>query len=408
MRIKRRVLRLAMIATVAALPSSIAFADNDPIVIAGSFDLSGAAADVGRDVLDGTQYAIRILNEQGGVLGHPVELRYQDNGTNPQKAIDQATTLLRGGAKFLSSPQSSASAIAVSRAVSGKLMIPMCANSANSDDITIKDFQPYVFQMGASSYMEARAIAAKLAKQPYKRYAIITADYAGGRSGANRFKQFIKEFNPEAEIVVEEYPKFGATDYTAAINKVLAAKPDYVWTFLFGADLITFSKQAQALGFFDQINNHFMALYDGKTLKALAGDAAVGTEGFQRAPVNVIITSSPEGKAYIEGFKARLGFYPSDWSTLAYDCVMTWAQAAEDAHSTDPDPVMKAIETNEFKSVRGPFRIGKFDHQAEVPIFLGTVVQDPAFGQPLLNVTDIIPGETVRPSEQALRAMRGQ
>jgi branched-chain amino acid transport system substrate-binding protein len=254
--------------------------------------------------------------------------------------------------------------------------------------------------------MEARALAARLAKQPYKRYAVITADYAGGRSGANRFKQAIKEFNPQAEIVVEEYPKFGATDYTASINKVLAANPDYVWTFLFGSDLITFSKQAQAVGFFSQINNRFMALYDGNTLKALGSDAAIGTEGFQRAPANLFL-KSPEGKAYVEGFKAMVGVYPSDWSTMAYDCVMTWAQAAEDAKSIEPDAIVKAIETNEFKSVRGKFRLGKFDHQAEVPIYIGTVANDASFGQPILDIKDIVPGASVRPTEAELKAMRG-
>ena len=401
----RRAVQTLACVVLASLASASAWA-QDPIPIAGSFDLSGAAADVGRDVLNGTRYAIKVLNDAGGVLGRKIELRQQDNGTNPQRAVDQATSLIRDGAKFLTSPQSSASAIAVSKTVASKFKIPMCANSANSDDITIKEFHPYVFQMGPNSFMEARALAARLAKQPYKRYAVISADYAGGRSGANRFKQFIKEFNPQAEIVVEEYPKFGATDYTASINKVLAAKPDYVWTFLFGSDLITFSKQAQAVGFFDQIKNRFMALYDGNTLKALGSDAAVGTEGFQRAPANLFL-KSPEGKAYVEGFKAMVGVYPSDWSTMAYDCVMTWAQAAEDAKSIEPDAIVKAIETNEFKSVRGKFRLGKFDHQAEVPIYIGTVTHDPSFGQPVLDIKDIVSGASVRPTETELKAMRG-
>ncbi|MBO9353973.1 ABC transporter substrate-binding protein [Bordetella petrii] len=397
-----------MLVAIGGLAASNSVRAEETIPIAGSFDLSGAAADVGRDVLNGTQYAVKVLNERGGVLGKKLDLRYQDNGTNPQRAVDQATNLVRDGAKFLSSPQSSASAIAVSKAVAARFKVPMCANSANSDDITIKGYHPYVFQIGASSYMEARALAARLAKKPYVRYAVVSADYAGGRSGANRFKQFIKELNPKAEIVVEEYPKFGATDYSASLNKILAAKPDYVWTFLFGSDLITFTKQANALGFFKQIDNKFIALYDGNTLKALGGDAAVGTEGFQRAPANLLLTLSPESKAYVEGFKKEYGFYPSDWTTLAYDCVMTWAQAATKAKSVEPKDVVGVIGGGEFQSVRGPFRIGEFDHQAEVPIYIGTVAQDQAFGQPVLNITDIIPGKTVRPSEEDLRSMRGK
>jgi branched-chain amino acid transport system substrate-binding protein len=379
---------------------------GEPIVIAGTFDLSGAAADVGKDVYDGTQYAVDNLNKHGGVLGRPVELRYQDNGTNPAKSVEQANALIRDGAKFLMAPQSSASALAVSKTVSAKLKMPTCVSSSNSDDITIKEFEPYVFEVGPNSYMEMRAVATRLAKEPFKRYAIVSADYAGGRANANRFKEFIKAMNPQAEIVVEEYPKFGATDYTASINKIVAANPDYVYTVLFGSDLLTFSKQAGALGFFGQVKNNFMALYDGNTLKGLGENAAVGTEGWQRAPVNLLAKLSPEGKEYVPGFKEKLGHNPSDWTTLGYDCVNVWAQAAEAAKSVEPDAVMAAIETKEFRSVRGTLRFGKYDHQADAPVFIGKVMQSKEFGQPLLDVTDTIPGASVRPSEETVKALR--
>jgi branched-chain amino acid transport system substrate-binding protein len=397
----------SLVLAAALAPLSKTAVAEEPVIVAGTFDLSGAAADVGKDVFEGTQYAIKIVNEHGGVLGRRVELRFQDNGTNPQKAVDQANALAREGAQFLMAPQSSASAIAVSKSVSGKLKIPVCISSSNSDDITIKDFQPYVFEMGPNSYMEMRAVSTKLAKEPYLRYAIVSADYAGGRANANRFKEFMRELNPKAEIVVEEYPKFGATDYTASINKILAAKPDYVYTVLFGSDLLTFSKQAAAIGFFSEIKNHFMALYDGNTLKALADNAAIGTEGWQRAPVNLLAKLSPEGAAYVSGFKASAGHYPSDWTTLAYDCVTVWAQAANAAKSVEPDAVMAAIESKEFQSIRGDFRFGKFDHQAEVPVFIGSVVQNKEFDQPLLDVTSIIPGAQVRPSEETVKKLRG-
>jgi branched-chain amino acid transport system substrate-binding protein len=390
-----------------ALSSAAAPATGEPIPIAGSFDLSGAAADVGKDVLDGVEFAVESVNKNGGVMGRPLKLTYQDNGTNPARAVNQATSLVQGGAKFLLSPQSSASAIAVSKAVSGKLRMPTCANSANSDDITIKDFQPYIFQIGANSYMEMRALAKRLAAQPYKRYAVIAADYAGGRSGANRFKEFIKELNPQSEIVVEEYPKFGAPDYTATINKVAAAKPDYVFTMLFGADLLAFSKQASAIGFFKQVNNHFVALYDGNTLKALGDYAPVGTEGWQRAPANYMAKGSPEAKEYVAAYKAKTGRYPSDWSTLAHDCVVAWAHAANVAKSVEPDAVMKAIETSDFDSPRGHFRFGKFDHQAEVPVYFGKVAQSKEFGQAVLDISAVVAGKDSRPSEAAVKAMRG-
>src|SRR5207244_12057446 len=141
-----------------------------PIKIGGSFDLSGAAGSLGKDALAGAQYAVEALNKSGGVLGRRVVLDYQDNGTNPQRAVSQATALVHDGAVVLLAPISSGSTLAVSKTVSSKLKVPMCVPVSGADEITIKEFQPYIFSVTPNTYMEARANAARLAKQPYKRY----------------------------------------------------------------------------------------------------------------------------------------------------------------------------------------------------------------------------------------------
>jgi branched-chain amino acid transport system substrate-binding protein len=377
-----------------------------PIKIAGSLDLSGAAADVGADVLAGVQFAIEALNKSGGVLGRKVELQYQDNGTNPQRAISQAGSLLADGADFLISPQSSAGAVAVNKAVTPKAKKPMCVPTASSDDITIKDFNPYVFSVTPTSYMEGKAVAAHFAKLPYKKFALMVPDYAAGRATVKRFKEFLKEMNPNVEFVVEEYPKFGATDYTASINKILAAKPDYVWTMLFGTDLLTFSKQAKAVGFFKQVDNKFMALYDFNTLKALGDNAAVGTEGWQRAPASQFVKGSAQAREFVAQFKAKTGNNPSDWTAMAYDCVNVWAQAAKAAKSIEADAIIKAIETQQFSSPRGELRFAKYDHEAVVPDFFGKVEHSKEFGQPVLAIDAIVPGSVSHPSEDVVLKMR--
>ncbi|MFT3721716.1 ABC transporter substrate-binding protein [Pseudorhodoferax sp.] len=379
-----------------------------PLKIVGSFDLSGAAAEVGKDVLVGTQYAVEVVNRSGGVLGRQIVLEYQDNGTNPQRAINQANGLAQGGAVLLLTPQSSSSTLAVSKAVSAKLKVPTCAAASAADEITMRDFQPYIFSVTANNYMESQALATLLGKQPYRRYAILSADYAGGRNYVERFKEFLKVANPQASIVIEEYPKFGAMDYTASINKLLAAKPDYVYSILFGADLITFSKQASGVGFFKQIDNHFGALYDENTLKALGEFAAIGTDGTQRAPASYFMKGSPEARRYVDQFKARYGSTPSDWSTLGYDCVMTWAAAANAAKTTDADPVMQALREGTFQSPRGSFTFSAYDHQADVPVFLGKVEYSQERKQPIVSIHTVVPGSSVHASEALVRKARGE
>ncbi|MBC8745987.1 branched-chain amino acid transport system substrate-binding protein [Paraburkholderia sp. WC7.3g] len=389
-----------------ALSSTMSCAqDAMPIRIVGSLDLSGPASDLGEQSLAGIQFAIDSLNKHGGVLGRPVTFDKQDNGTNPQRAINQASALVQPGASLLLSPTSSGSTIAVSKMVSGKLKVPMCVAISAAEEITMKDYQPYVFSMAPTTYMLMRAVTTRLAKQSYKRYALLVPDYAGGRSAATRFKAFLKEMNPQAQIVVEEYPKLGAIDYTASINKILAAKPDYVWAQIYGADLVTFSKQANALGFFKQINNHFMTVVDANTLKILGDDAPLGTEAYQYAPFNYL-EKTPHAKDFVSQFKAHTGNYPSDWASVGYDCVMTWAQAVTTAKSTQSDAVMRAIETNAFDLLRGKVRFGQYDHEAEVPVYIGKMVKSAQYGQPVLDIDEVVAASITRPSKAVVEEAR--
>ncbi|MFT3814906.1 MAG: ABC transporter substrate-binding protein [Acidovorax sp.] len=393
----------------ATLAATGALAQGQPIRIVGPVDMSGGAADVGRDALAGFQYAIEQLNKNGGVLGRQLVYEHQDGGGNPQRSISQGNSLLQqGGAALVLSPQSSAAALAFNKVFTPKAKVPVCVGVSTSDAITMKDFNPYVYSVTPTSFMEGRALAAHFAKLPYKRYAMLSADYAGGRDVVSRVRNSLKALRPDIEIVAEEYPKFGATDYTASINKLLAAKPDYVFSILYGADLLTFSKQANSIGFFKQINNKFAALYDFNTLKAMGENAPVGTEGYQRAPANYLSRQSAQAKTFIDGFKSKTGGYPSDWTIMSYDCVMTWAQAATAAKSIEPDAVMKAIESNKFNSPRGAFQFAAYDHQADVPTFMGVVTQSKEFGQPVLDIKEVLSGAASRPSEETVRAIRAE
>lgn len=393
-------------AVIALLTTDSVAQSGTPVKVVGSLDLSGPVADVGRDTLVGIQFAIDTLNKKGGLLGHRVAFEYQDNGTNPQRAVNQATALVQQGAALLMSAQASGGALAVSKLVSAKLKIPMCVSISGTDDLTMKEFQPYVFSVTPNSWFQIKGIATGLAKQPYKRYGLIAPDYLGGRASADRFKEFIKQHNPGAEIVVEDYPKLGAVDFTSTINKLLAAQPDYVVSILFGNDLMTFAKQGKAVGFFEKIGNRHAALYTESTLKAMGEDAPIGSEGWQWAPIGPMLQGSGAPKTFVTQFKAAKGDYPSDGTTQAYDCIMVWAQAVQAAKSFEPDAVMKALEAGEFATNRGTLRFGKLDHQADAPLYIGKLKMDKEFKRAVLDIVERVPGGMLRPSDQALMEAR--
>ena len=346
---------------------------GQPIKVGATFHLSGGGASYGQNTLLGAQFAVEVLNKAGGVLGRQVALEVQDNGTNAQRAVNQAAAMARDGAVMLMAPQTSGSTIAVSKQGSAKLKVPLCNAISTGDDVTMKEWQPYIFSTTPNQYMSLRAIASRVAKQGHKRIGVFAPDNAGGRLGVTRFLEFMKQFDPQAQVVVEEFTKLGNQDYTTSFNKILAAKPDYVFSQHFGTDLITIAKQGGALGFFKQINNNFASIVDSSTLKSFGDTAPIGINGYARAPMNHLLKSTPAVREFLTQFKARHGDYPADESTLAYDCLTTWAAAVTAAKTTDADAVMRVILANEFNTVRGKIHFRKIDHMADVPTFIGKV-----------------------------------
>jgi branched-chain amino acid transport system substrate-binding protein len=181
-----------------------------------------------------------------------------------------------------------------------------------------------------------------------------------------------------------------------------------VMSILFGNDLISFAKQAQSVGFYEQLNNHFISLYDTNSLATLGEAAPIGSDGYERAPFNQIIKNEPTGKKFVEAYKASSGRYPSDWTTQGYECVIAWSQAAAKANSIEADAIIKAIETNDFDLPRGTFKFGEYDHQFGVPVYVGKVVNSDTYHQPIVDISTILPSGPVRPSQAELETMRAK
>ncbi|MDX6234681.1 MAG: branched-chain amino acid transport system substrate-binding protein [Nocardioidaceae bacterium] len=376
-----------------------------PIKLGSAIDLSGGVAATGKDALAGMQYAVDELNAGKGVIGRKIDFITRDNQSKPEVAVEEARKLVEGDKVVaLMAPASSAASLAVSTSVSKTLKIPMFTHSSNTDALTVKSFHPYIFSLGPNALMESNAQAKALSAEKYTKYGLLAADYEGGHANIETFKEYIKKYNPNVTFTVELFPPLGEKDYTSYINKIISAKPDFVFSVLFGGDLIAFSKQAKAVGFFEKVP--FTALYDSTTLKALGADAPEGTRGYGRAPFFAVKT--PQAQKFTTDFHAKTGGYPSDWTIMGYDVVMAWAQGVEKAGTTDADPVVAALETTKIKTLRGDVNLRKVDHQADVPEYYGVITKpDPVFGFPIWSNPKEIPGADILLPEADVLKRRG-
>ena len=178
------------------------------------------------------------------------------------------------------------------------------------------------------------------------------------------FKDGIKEFGGKI-LGVEQLPK-GAPDYSAVINKALAAKPDVFITNMFGGDAIACIKQAYDMG----LHKTSMLVNSWTTYDVAMGIPAEAAEQMHALTYYYYDVGgfSQElagyGKALREDHMKKYGFPPDAYAVLAYTAVDVLMQATEKAGSVDGKKVGKVLGSATFNTVKGPASF-RADHQLQ-------------------------------------------
>ena len=178
------------------------------------------------------------------------------------------------------------------------------------------------------------------------------------------FEDGIKEFGGKI-VGVEQLPK-GAPDYSAVINKALAAKPDVFITNMFGGDAVACIKTAYDMG----LHKTSMLVNSWTTYEVAMGIPAEAAEqlyaltyyyydigGFSK-------DLEARGKALREDHMKKYGFPPDAYAVLAYTAVDILMQATEKAGSVEGKKVGEVLQTAKFNTVKGDASFRK-DHQLQ-------------------------------------------
>ncbi|MGH7333778.1 MAG: ABC transporter substrate-binding protein [Candidatus Rokuibacteriota bacterium] len=359
--------------------------------------VTGPLALLGHAGIEGARLAVAELNAAGGVLGHRVDLLVRDDTGRPEVGARQARdAIVNDEVALLLGPVSSAVLLSMSEVAKEHRTI-LISHTANSERAFVEQGHRYVFSVVPNTFMEGNAVAQYLAAKPFRRYAVLGPDYELGHTQGEAFERRLRELRADVEIVDRTWPKLGATDFSAPIAAISAARPDAVYSNLFGSDLVEFTRQAKAAGLFDTVA--FVGLYDVEVLQALGKDAVEGIVGYERGPFHVIRALAPSERFedFIRRYGAATNRFPSTWAINAYDAVMAWGKAVQQAGALDTEQIVDALEGLELDSLRGPGRvIRKADHQANVGTYIGVVAWDERFPDfAIWKEATYIPGDQV-------------
>ncbi|WP_438824771.1 substrate-binding domain-containing protein [Bacillus sp. JJ1532] len=208
--------------------------NSEPIKIGVLASQTGGLESYGKQTLQGFELGLDYAtNGTREVAGRKIEVFIEDTETKPEVAVQKATKLLEeNGVDFLVGSSSSGDTLAVLPLAEEYEKI-MVVEPAVADTITGSEFNKYIFRTARNSSQDAVAGAAAIAGDGVK-IATLAPDYSFGRDGVEAFKEAAIKLG--AEIIHEEYADPAATDFTSNIQKIIDAKPDYLFVVWAGAN----------------------------------------------------------------------------------------------------------------------------------------------------------------------------
>ena len=378
-----------------------AWADDDTVKIGAPMVLSGASAVVGQGGLQGLQMAVDDINKAGGLLGKHIELVVADDAGNPATANTVTRNMILNNKIVAMFPGSNSASGAAEEVLAGQSKIPAIFFSATDISLTTSNFNDYTFQMSPSTYMDPRAWAAYIKSLGAKRVYVINPDINFGHSYSANLKAGLAENGSGAEIVGEQYPALGTSDFSPFVSAAAASDPDFIFLGLLPGDLITFLRQARGYGLLE--TSQLGAPNAVDVITTMRGKTPKGLNLRSITPL-YFPGAEPEIDRFSQRYHAEKGAWPTEWPVLSYAALQTWAEAVKKAGSFDGDAVAKALSENSLTSIRGNIQFRPCDHQAMIPVYIGKAADtvDPEHGFPLMvDYKKIPPDDMVMSCEQA-------
>lgn len=365
---------------------------SDPIKVGVLASLTGALESYGKQTKNGFELGLEYAT--GGTMeveGRKIEVVWEDTETKPEVAVQKATKLLEDDAvDFLVGSSSSGDTLAVLPLAEEYEKI-MIVEPAVADSITGSEFNPYIFRTARNSSQDAYAAAAAIAGEGVK-IATFAPDYSFGWDGVSAFKTAAEKLG--AEIVLEEYADPAATDFTSNLQKIIDAKPDFLFVVWAGANspwnqIADLKLQEKGIkistGAPDIIALQFM-------------EPLIGMEGF-----TVYHHTLPQNEVndwLVKEHTARFnGEVPDLFTPGGFSAAVTVVEALKKSGGdADGNTLIPLMEGMSFDTPKGTMTFRKEDHQALQPMYAIKLEKVEEFDYPIpVLIRELSPEETEPP-----------
>src|SRR3954467_526385 len=272
----------------------------------------------------GMELAVDEVNAAGGVLGRKIEIVSRDDNGNPADAVRVGEELLtREKVAFLIGTFPSNVGLAVADFAKQKKTLFIAAEPL-TDKIVWDSGNAYSFRLRTSTYMQTAMLIPDAAKLKKKRWAIVYPNYEYGTSATAAFKKLLKEKQPDVEFVAEQAPPLGKIDAGAVAQALADAKPDAIFSSLFGPDLAKFVREGTQRDLFKGVEVFNLLGGEPEYLDPLKEEAP---DGWYATGYPWYGIDTPEHKKFRDAYQAKYKDYPRLGSIVGYSLTMSAVSA---------------------------------------------------------------------------------
>lgn len=352
-----------------------------PIRLGLMAPLSGVVGLYGSEISNAARIAAEEVNEEGGILGQPLELIIIDDGSLPETAVPAATSLIDDqGCVAIIGNLLSNSRIDVAYKVAEPRKIPYLNFSFYEGSISSR----YFFHFAALPNQQIDHMIPYMADRFGPKFFFAGSNYEWPRGSIDAAKRSLSRAG--GEIVGEQYLPMGAD--IALIDQLLDAVArsgaDVFVPYFAGADQINLltrfteaglkQRMAVVMGHYDEamVSNLSPAVREGlysSNTYFMEIDTAQNHRYLQRlATLDNVDGIWPQGNGVLTNFGEG-----------TYLCVKAFAQAVNQAGSVETEALLEALEHVVVEGPQGTVKMEAQSHHATVNSYLAQCRADGTF-----------------------------
>jgi branched-chain amino acid transport system substrate-binding protein len=330
------------------------------VIVGLVYSRTGALAGFGGEYVLGFQYGLiyarKVMKNCGG---HPIDVQYVDDQTNPTAAVSAAKDLIGQGVKIIAGSTSSGAALQVAP-VADQNNVLFISGAAASDAIT--GLNRHTFRAGRQSYQDVMTAANFFPpKTAGKKIVVFAEDTAFGASNVAAVTQV---FGGKGHSVSKLLVPFQAADLTPFAQQLKNMNADLVFVAWAGSNSAAMWQALQ--------QQNVMSSTDVVT--GLADRATYPTFGPLVPGAKLLshyVYQAPKNKVnkWLVAKMKGYGTVPDLFTPDGFNTAMMICHAVQKTGGTNVDAMIKSLEGWQFTGPKGVSRIRAADHALIQPMF---------------------------------------